>query len=245
MIVRDIMTTKLVTVEPDDTLGHAAQLLRQHQFHHLPVARTVKQAASQRNAYTMQKTLLFEGVLTAQDLEMAAAPVPHDSSREGLHRPWQEQRVVEVMRPTPMCVTPLTAVGAAAQLLVERGLQYLPVVDYTQSEAETQTILLGLLTRSDLLLAFAHSMGADKPGVEVHIPFTAGNMTPVAQALLLAAELHIYVHRVFAVHPAGGAAHTATIRLGTIHPTPLLARLHEAHIPYTFADPAREDDAYV
>ncbi|HEX6553930.1 MAG TPA: CBS domain-containing protein [Ktedonobacteraceae bacterium] len=32
MIVRDIMTTKLVTVEPDDTLGHAAQLLRQHQF---------------------------------------------------------------------------------------------------------------------------------------------------------------------------------------------------------------------
>src|SRR5205085_101455 len=123
VIVRDIMTTKLVTVEPDDTLGHAAQLLRQHQFHHLPVARTVKQAASQRNAYTMQKTLLFEGVLTAQDLEMAAAPVPHDSSREGLHRPWQEQRVVEVMRPTPMCVTPLTAVGAAAQLLVQHELR--------------------------------------------------------------------------------------------------------------------------
>ena len=88
-------------------------------------------------------------------------------------------------------------------------------------------------------------MGPDKPGVDVHIPFTAGNMTPVAQALLLAAELHIYVHRVFAVHPAGGAAHTATIRLGTIHPAPLLARLHEAHIPYTFADPAREDDTYV
>ena len=137
MIVRDIMTTKLVTVEPDDTLGHAAQLLRQHQFHHLPVARTVKKAASQRNAYTMQKILIFEGVLTTQDLEMAAAPVPHESSLEGLRGPWQEQRVVEVMRPTPMCVTPLTAVGAAAQLLVERGLQYLPVVDYTQSEAET------------------------------------------------------------------------------------------------------------
>jgi len=137
VIVRDIMTTKLVTVEPDDTLGHAAQLLRQHQFHHLPVVRTVKQAASQRNAYTMQKILHFEGVLTTQDLERAAAPVPHESSREGLQRPWQEQRVVEVMRPTPMCVTPLTAVGAAAQLLVERGLQYLPVVDYTQSEAET------------------------------------------------------------------------------------------------------------
>ena len=39
MIVRDIMTTHLVTVTPGDTLAHAATLLRQHQFHHLPVVR--------------------------------------------------------------------------------------------------------------------------------------------------------------------------------------------------------------
>ena len=39
MIVGEVMTTKLVLVRPDETLGHAANLLRQHQFHHLPVAR--------------------------------------------------------------------------------------------------------------------------------------------------------------------------------------------------------------
>jgi CBS domain-containing protein len=37
MIVREVMTTGLVLVTPDNTLGHAANLLRQHQFHHLPV----------------------------------------------------------------------------------------------------------------------------------------------------------------------------------------------------------------
>lgn len=37
MIVRDMMTTQLVTVAPDDTLGHACNLLREHRFHHLPV----------------------------------------------------------------------------------------------------------------------------------------------------------------------------------------------------------------
>jgi acetoin utilization protein AcuB len=245
VIVRDMMTTQLVTVEPEDTLSHAAQLLRQHQFHHLPVVRTVKMPGSQGKTYTTQKILFFEGVLTSQDIELAAALVPHESSSELLHRPWQEQRVAEVMRPSPLCITPLTAVAAAAQLLVERGLQYLPVVEYTLSGAETRTILVGLLTRSDLLLAFARAMGASEPGVDVHIPFKARNMTPVAQALLLAAELQIPVQSVFAAHPAEGAMATATIRLGTIYPAPFLARLHKARIQYTFADTAREDDAHV
>ncbi len=245
MIVRDIMTTTLVTVEPEDTLSHAAQLLRQHQFHHLPVVRPVTMAASQRHTYTTHKTLFFEGVLTSQDIEMAAASVPHEAASEVGHRSWQEQRVGEVMRPSPLCITPFTAVSAAAQLLVERGLQYLPVVEYRQSDANIQTILVGLLTRSDLLLAFARAMGASEPGVDMHILFTAGNMTPVAHALLLAAELQIPVQAVFAAHPGKGAGTAATIRLGTIHPAPLLARLQEARIQYTFAESARGDDAYV
>ncbi len=37
MIVSEVMATKLVTVTPNDTLSHAANLLRQHQFHHLLV----------------------------------------------------------------------------------------------------------------------------------------------------------------------------------------------------------------
>lgn len=33
MIVREVITTGLGLVTPDNTLGHAANLLRQHQFH--------------------------------------------------------------------------------------------------------------------------------------------------------------------------------------------------------------------
>ena len=39
MIVSEVMTTSLVTVTPGDTLSHAANLLRQYQFHHLPVVK--------------------------------------------------------------------------------------------------------------------------------------------------------------------------------------------------------------
>ena len=51
MIVREIMITRLITVTPDDTLSHAANLLRQHQFHHLPVVREVKAVEPEKAAY--------------------------------------------------------------------------------------------------------------------------------------------------------------------------------------------------
>jgi acetoin utilization protein AcuB len=42
------------------------------------------------------------------------------------------------------------------------------------------------------------------------------------------------------VAPQDDAPHVATLRLGTINPSPLLVRLHEANIEYTFADPLSE-----
>ena len=37
MIVSEVMTTKLVTVTSDDTLSHAAKLVRQYQFRSMAV----------------------------------------------------------------------------------------------------------------------------------------------------------------------------------------------------------------
>jgi acetoin utilization protein AcuB len=229
MIVRDVMTTKLITVTPDDTLSHAANLLRQYQFHHLPVVKA-STAGSKRP--------ILEGLLTSQDIDMAAA-VGSLSSTDLLHQPWQERRVVEVMHRASLRVTPNTSVAAAAQILVERGLNSLPVVEYEPMEqegAETKPILVGLLTRSDLLIALARSLGAYEPGMQLIIPLPMGNLTPLAKTLLLAAELHISVRSVMAAPLEASIPVSAVLRLGTINPAPLLARLQEAQIQYSFAD---------
>jgi acetoin utilization protein AcuB len=160
MIVRDIMTTKLTTVEPDDTLAHATSLLRQYQFHHLPVARAISVANEQQNAHGKRQTaLLFEGLLTSQDIDLVAL-----SDQDPIH-PWQERRVVEVMHRAIVRVTPTTPVASAAQILVERGLNYLPVIEFGQAEHSSQIFLVGLVTRSDLLMALARAMGAFEPGM--------------------------------------------------------------------------------
>ena len=252
MIVSEIMTTKLVTVTPDDTLSHAANLLRQYQFHHLPVVRATTTVETLKSDQKSRKTLpVLEGLLTSQDINMAAS-LGTWSSSDLLHQPWQERRVLEMMHRATVRVSPTTSVAAAAQILVERGLNGLPVVEYErkgqasqEDEGGTRAVLVGLITRSDLLMALARSLGAFEPGMQLTIPLPMGDLTPLAQLLLLASELRIQVRSIIAAPLEAGIPLAATVRLGTIHPTPLLVRLQEAHIQYTFADLPGEGDSHV
>ena len=253
MIVREVMTTSLITVTPDDTLSHAANLLRQHQFHHLPVVRVAKAPEAGKSRYTAPKArLLLEGLLTSYDIDMAVELERQSSAHNTAERPWQEQRVVEVMHTTPMSVTPTTSVAAAAQILVERGLNCLPVVEYAAADLPSQDadqdappLLVGLLTRSDLLIALAHIAGAFEPGMQLILPLPPHDVTPLAKMLMLAAELHIQVPSVVAVSHKESVPRVATVHISTIYPAPLLRRLHEEGIQYRFAGFQLEGDTHV
>ena len=245
MIVSEIMTTKMVTIHPDDTLVHAANLFRQYQFHHLPVVRHVSVPGAKKTVYGRNPTVLeLQGLLTSQDIELVVAESKHSSSGDLLRHSWQERHVSEMMHHASLRVTANTGVAAAAQLMVERGINSLPVVEYEQVGEETQTILIGLLTRSDLLIAFARSLGAFEPGMQVIIPLTSGVLTPLAQTLFLASEVHVQVRSILAAPLEGGVPRSATLRLGTINPAPLLVRLKEANIAYSFVDALTEDDIH-
>ena len=251
MIVSEVMTTHLVTVTPDDSLSHAANLLRQHQFHHLPVVKAVQGLKLTGQKYTTQSSLpALEGLVTSHDIDLAATLGAENSLTKDQH-PWQERRVAEVMNRSIMRVTPTTSVAAAAQMLVELGLNCLPVVEYEEAlntepgePHEERVFLVGLLTRSDLLIEFARTLGAFEPGMNLHIPLHTGNPTSLAKMLLLAAELHIKIESIIVAPPKKGVPHAATVRIGTINPAPLLVRLQQAGIPYSFADFQLEGDTH-
>jgi acetoin utilization protein AcuB len=241
VIVREIMTTHLVTVAPDDTLAHAATLFRQHQFHHLPVVRKKMITTTQGEQQVNKTLLLLEGILTAQDIDLVDAISYQDKSGAAHIRPWQERIVAEVMHRAIMRVTPTTTVSAAAQMLVERNLNYLPVVEYNEEEGEHQAILVGLVTRSDLLIALSRAMGAFAPGMQLDIMLPLGDVSPLARTLQIAVELHIPVRSVMAVPFKNGVPHVASLRLGTINPTPLLRRLQEEGIASSSRSPLTDD----
>jgi acetoin utilization protein AcuB len=235
------MKTHLITVEADDTLSHAANLLRQYQFHHLPVVRRVKVAEPAHAEYQRSRTqLLFEGLLGSQDIELALTLSGQQTSDDGSRRSWQEQRVAQFMHPTTLRVMPTTSVGSAAQLLVERGMSYLPVVDYGQEDSLALPVLVGLVTRSDMLLALARAMGTFEPGMQLDIVLPLGHMTSLAKTLAIADEMRIHIRSLLAAPLKDGVPRLATLRLGTINPAPLLKRLQEEGIQYGFADPLVE-----
>jgi acetoin utilization protein AcuB len=182
-----------------------------------------------------------------------AVALERESNEGGAREPWQSRRVVEIMHRALIRVTPGTSVAAAALLLVERALNCLPVIQYeatdTQGDAEQgeqlvpgedwqegRPLLVGLLTRSDLLTALARSLGVFEPGMQLTLPLRHGSMQPLARALTLASELHIQVRSVVAAPLQGTFPRSATLRLGTINPAPFLLRLQEEQIQYAFAD---------
>ena len=116
---------------------------------------------------------------------------------------------------------------------MDRGLNYLPVVEYRKVEQETQTVLVGLLTRSDFMLALARSMGAFEPGMQLDIMLPLGDTAPLTETLRIAAELHIRVRSILAAPLTSTVPFVANLRIGTINPTALLARLQEAGIAYS------------
>jgi len=52
------------------------------------------------------------------------------------------------------------------------------------------------------------------------------------------------VRSIVAAPLQGNVPLVATVRLGTINPGPLLVRLHEAGIQYTFVDPLTDGDVH-
>ena len=165
-----------------------------------------------------------------------------ESSDDGSKLAWQERRVAEFIHPTMISVTPTTSVGAAAQLLVERGISYLPVVEYNQEDSNAPAVLVGLVTRSDMLLALARAMGSFEPGMRLDIVLPLGNMAPLAKTLSIATELHMHLRGILAVPLKDGIPRLATIRLATINPAPFLERLKEEGIQYGFADPLTQGE---
>ena len=253
MIVRDIMTTKLTTIAADATLAHAANLLRQHQFHHLPVTRALQLSTTEiatehlpegayRGAGQSERTTVqvLEGIITSQDIDLAAEIARQQGSSEQLGHPWAERRVYEIMHRALMRVTPATSVASAAQILVERNLNYLPVVEYIQVEQENKAILVGLVTRSDLLLALARAMGAYEPGMQLDIELPMGDMSPLIHALQIATELHTNIRSVIAAPLTETVPSIASLRIGTINPMPFLTRLQAEGIHYAFGAPLSE-----
>jgi len=140
MLVRDYMTTELVTVQETDTLLDATMFFVRSTFRHLPVVRGRQ----------------LVGVITERDVKQYAPSVLSGISAEDYNSIMETTPISRVMARTPITVRPDQSVLEAAKLLYAKRLGCLPVVQDSE--------LVGIITTTDMLKVLTHILEKGETG---------------------------------------------------------------------------------
>lgn len=135
MTVAKWMSTKLITLQKDDPVSLAYELLLANDIRHLPVLSRGK----------------LVGILTDRDLHEAVVPCDGATDRRGIYNTLKDISVEKIMTPNPISIHPDASIEQAAQILYERKIDCLTVKD-------TKGKLVGIITSTDILRAFIELM---------------------------------------------------------------------------------------
>jgi acetoin utilization protein AcuB len=138
MVMGNIMTTRVVTVEMDDRLGVVKEIFDTVNFHHLLVLDEHKK---------------LTGVVSDRDLLRALSPYVGTAAETARDLATLNKRVHQIMTRRPFTLRPESTVGEAVQLLLAHRISCIPIVD-----EEFKPV--GIVSWRDLL----KSLGAAKTG---------------------------------------------------------------------------------
>lgn len=125
-LVREWMTSELVIASPELKLPDALQLMKEHNIRRLPVCEQGK----------------LIGIVTRGDLRGAQPSEATSLSIFELHYLVGRITLDQIMTREPVCVTPTTTVQDAANIMLQRKISGLPVMEHDR--------LVGIITESDI-----------------------------------------------------------------------------------------------
>ncbi|MEA4826535.1 CBS domain-containing protein [Clostridium sp. JNZ J1-5] len=104
MEIKNIMTKNVATINPEDTVERAAQMMKEHNVGSIPVCRGEE----------------VVGIITDRDVALRSA-----AEGQNVH----QQKVKDIMTSNPVIGTPEMDVHEAARIMSERQIRRLPVVE--------------------------------------------------------------------------------------------------------------------
>jgi CBS domain-containing protein len=143
MNVSDVMTREVVTVDEETPLKDVAQLLLEHDISGVPVVYDGRVVGVVSETDILYKERGLEG--------QARGPIAWllDAPEAELLRKLGARTAGEAMTSPPVTIRPTRRLAQAAAMMLEHRVNRLPVVDGDR--------LVGLVTRSDMVRAFARS----------------------------------------------------------------------------------------
>lgn len=134
--IRDIMTSRVVTIEMDDSLEVIREIFKKVRFHHLLVVDNEK----------------LVGVISDRDVLKAISPYVGTMSETDRDRATLNKRAHQIMSHHPVTVRHSCSLQEAAQLMLIRGVSCLPVTT-------VDGVIQGVVTWKDMVRAVLNSNG--------------------------------------------------------------------------------------
>ncbi len=142
-MVRDYMSPNPVTVGPEDSVGQALQLMKEHSIRRMPVVSRDK----------------IVGIVTRQDLLKASPSSATSLSIWEINYLFPKVKISEVMTREVITISPESVLEKAALLMRENSVSALPVIERNR--------LVAIITESDIFKALIDIFAFDHPGVRL------------------------------------------------------------------------------
>jgi len=143
MLVKNWMSKKVVTIDANDSMQVASQLLKEYKIHMLPVTKKDK----------------LVGIVTDRDLKRASAS---DATTLDIHELLyliSKIKVKNIMTKDPVTVPPNFTVEETAEVLLNHKISGAPVLDHRGN-------IVGIITQSDLFRVLISLTGVGTRGIQ-------------------------------------------------------------------------------
>ncbi len=143
MLVENWMSRDVITIERGDLMHMAVKLMKQHQIRSLPVVH--------------ENRLI--GIVSNGDIKRASASNASSLEIHEMLYLVERIQIKEIMTKPPISVSPNETVDEVAEVMLKKNISSTPVVD-------ADGILVGIITRSDILKVMISLSGADRRGID-------------------------------------------------------------------------------
>ena len=162
MLVVNWMSTRLVGVDPEDSMSHAMRLLKENHIGRLPVIKDGR----------------LVGIVSDKDLKRAGASDATALEVHELAYLLSRVKVKDIMTPKPITTHMYDTIEEAALTMLESKISGLPVVDDSGA-------VVAMLTQSDIFRALISLTGVTRGGVQFALDLSdeAGSIKRAADVI--------------------------------------------------------------
>ena len=163
MRVSKWMSPRVFTLQPSDSISAAIHLMKEKKIRRIPI---VNEGGK------------LVGIVSDRDLKDVSPSRATTLDIWELHAVLDKLKISDIMTKKPFTVAPDTPIERAAQIMLEKKVEGLPVLD-------AKGTLVGILTEGDVFRALVDVTGAGKKRTRVNlvIPDRAGSIREVADAV--------------------------------------------------------------